>query len=54
LAAYPALQFKLEDVLWGMNSMVVYYQNQKGTRSAEFRELSASGKVSRVVAHYSA
>jgi len=54
LAAYPDLQFKLEDVLWGMNSVVLYYKNQKGTRSAEFMELSASGKVSRVVAHYSA
>jgi predicted ester cyclase len=54
LAAYPDLQFKLEDVLWGMNSVVLYYKNQKGTRSAEFMELSANGKVSRVVAHYSA
>jgi len=54
LAAYPELQFKLEDVLWGMNSVVLYYRNQKGTRSAEFMELSASGKVSRVIAHYSA
>jgi len=54
LAAYPDLQFKLEDVLWGMNSVVLYYKNQKGSRSAEFMELSASGKVSRVVAHYSA
>ena len=54
LAAYPDLQFELEDVLWGMNSVVLYYKNQKETRSAEFMELSVSGKVSRVVAHYSA
>jgi predicted ester cyclase len=54
LEAYPALQFHIEDVLWGINSVVLYYTNQKGTRSGEFMELSASGKVVRVVAHYNA
>ena len=54
LQAYPELHFHLEDVLWGINSVVLYYKNQKGTRTGEFMELSASGKVSRVVAHYSA
>jgi ketosteroid isomerase-like protein len=53
LDAYPELVFELEDVLWGLNSVVLYYTNQKGTRSAEFMELSASEKVVRVVAHYS-
>lgn len=54
LEAYPELQFHLEDVLAGLNSVVLYYTNQKGTRTAEFMELSASGKVARVVANYSA
>ncbi len=54
LAAYPELHFKLEDVLWGVNSVVLCYLNQKGTRTAEFLELSATGKVVRVVANYSA
>ena len=54
LQAYPELHFHLQDVLWGINSVVLYYNNQKGTRTGEFMELSASGKVSRVVAHYSA
>jgi hypothetical protein len=54
LQAYPELHFHLVDVLWGINSVVLYYENQKGTRTGEFMELSASGKVSRVVAHYSA
>ena len=53
LEAYPDLQFRLEDVLWGINSIVLYYSNQKGTRTAEFMELSAGGKVARVVANYS-
>ena len=54
LEAYPNLQFRLEDVLWGMNSVVLYYTNQKGTRTAEFMELPANGKVVRVVANYNA
>jgi predicted ester cyclase len=52
--AYPELRFNLEDVLWGVNSIVLYYTNQKGSRTGEFMELSAVGKVERVVAHYSA
>jgi len=52
LEAYPELQFRLEDVLWGVNSVVLYYINQKGTRTAEFMELSATGKVARIVANY--
>jgi predicted ester cyclase len=52
LEAYPELQFHLEDVLWGIHSVVLYYKNQKGTRTAEFMELSAAGKVVRVVANY--
>jgi ketosteroid isomerase-like protein len=54
LDAYPELHFQLEDVLWGINSVVLYYRNQKGTRTAEFMELSPSGKAARVVAHYNA
>ncbi len=54
LEAYPELHFRLEDVLWGINSVVLYYTNQKGTRTAELMELSASGRVARVVANYSA
>jgi predicted ester cyclase len=54
LEAYPELHFHLEDVLWGVNSVVLYYKNQKGTHTGECMELSATGKVVRVVAHYSA
>jgi predicted ester cyclase len=54
LEAYPELHFGLEDVLWGLNSVVLYYTNQKGTRTGEFMEISASGKVTRVVANYNA
>jgi hypothetical protein len=54
LEAYPELHFHIEDVLWGLNSVVLYYANQKGTRTAEFMETSATGKVARVVANYNA
>jgi ketosteroid isomerase-like protein len=54
LEAYPDLRFQLEDVLWGVNSVVFYYRNQKGTRTGEFMELTPIGKVARVVAHYNA
>ena len=53
LQAYPELCFELEDVLFGLNSLVLYYKNQKETRTAEFMELSSASKVARVVAHYS-
>jgi ketosteroid isomerase-like protein len=54
LEAYPEIDFRLEDVLWGVTSVVLYYTNQKGTRTAEFMELSARGKVTRAVANYGA
>jgi predicted ester cyclase len=54
LEAFPELHFHLEDVLWGVNSLLLYYTNQKGTRTGEFMDLSAIGKVGRVVANYSA
>lgn len=54
LAAYPELHFRLADVLWGVNSVVLYYANQMGTHTAEFMELSADGKIARAVANYGA
>ena len=53
LEAYPQLHFDLKDLLVGLSSMVLYYTNQKGTRTGEFMEVSADGKVKRVIAHYS-
>jgi predicted ester cyclase len=52
LEAYPDLHFHFSDVLCGVNSVVLYYTNQKGTRTAEFMELSATGKIAKVVANY--
>jgi ketosteroid isomerase-like protein len=53
LKAFPELRFELKDVLVGVESVVLYYLNQKGTRTAELVGFSAEGKVTRVAAHYS-
>jgi hypothetical protein len=53
LAAYPNLKFELIDVLCGVSSVVLYYVNQKGTRTGEFMEIDTHLKVIRVVANYS-
>jgi predicted ester cyclase len=53
LALFPNLQFELIDVMQGLASVVLYYKNQRGTKTGEFMELDADGKVVRVVANYS-
>lgn len=53
LEVYPNLRFELLDVLWGLSSIVLYYKNQKSTKTAEFMELGENGKIVRVVANYS-
>ncbi len=53
LETYPDLNFELIDVMWGLNSVVLYYINQKGTKTGEFMEIGLTGKVSKVSANYS-
>ena len=53
LALFPNLRFTLIDVMQGLSSVVLYYENQAGTRTGEFMEFNADGKVTRVVANYS-
>ena len=53
LELYPNLQFELIDVLCRLSSIVLYYRNQKGTKTGEFMEFAGNGKVVRVVANYS-
>jgi ketosteroid isomerase-like protein len=52
LQAFPNLTFELLDVMWGISSVVLYYRNQKGTKTGELMELDANQKVARVVANY--
>jgi hypothetical protein len=53
LEAYPQLRFELIEVMWGLSSVVLHYVNQKGTKSGEFMEMDAEGKIVKVVANYS-
>lgn len=53
LEAYPNLAFDLLDFMWGLSSIVLYYVNQKGTKTGEFMEFDTNQKVIRVVANYS-
>jgi hypothetical protein len=53
LELFPNLQFTLLEVMQGLSSIVLYYENQRGTRTGEFMEFDADGKVVRVVANYS-
>ena len=50
--AWVQPKFELLDVMWGLNSVVLYYVNQKGSRTGECMEFGPTGKVSRVVANY--
>jgi len=52
LEIYPDLKFELIDLMWGVNSMMLYYKNQKGIKVGEFMEIGSTGKVLRVVANY--
>jgi hypothetical protein len=52
LDAFPNLNFELLDVMWGISSVVLYYVNQKGSKTGEFMEFDANQKVARVVANY--
>jgi hypothetical protein len=54
LEVYPNLNFEIFDVMWGVNSVVVCYFNQRGTKSAELMELDGQGQVTRVIANYGA
>jgi len=39
--------------MWGLESVVLYYVNQKGSKTGEYMEIGPTGKVSKVVANYS-
>lgn len=53
LEVHPSLHFDSKEVLRGLNSVVLYYVNHRGTHTGEYMEISPQGKVRRVVANYS-
>jgi hypothetical protein len=53
LQAFPHLHFDLIDVLWGIETIVIYYVNNvRGNKTVEVMLLSAEGKILRVWANY--
>jgi hypothetical protein len=53
LQAYPNLRFDLIDALWGVETIVVYYSNNvRDGKSAEVMQLTPTGKIARIWAHY--
>jgi len=53
LDAYPDLRFTVLQVFAGEQSLVLYYVNQNGIKAGEFMQFDATGKVEKMVAHYS-
>ncbi len=49
----PALVFKLKQLLLGVNSLTLYYQNARGGETAECFEFNQNNKVIRSVSCYS-
>lgn len=47
----PSLAFKLLDVLCGVSSVLIYFEDDGAKRTGEFMELGPDGKVVRVVAN---
>jgi hypothetical protein len=53
LQAYPEIHFELIDVLWGVETIVLYYRNNvRGNKTAEVMQIGANGKVRHVWANY--
>lgn len=53
IQAFPNRRFDLIDVLWGVETIVVYYGNNvRGSKSAEVMQLTEAGKIRRVWANY--
>lgn len=53
LEAFPKLQFDLIEVLWGVETIVLYYANKaRATKTAEVMQLNSMGKVRCVWANY--
>jgi hypothetical protein len=53
LEAYPSLRFDLIDVLWGTETIVLFYLNNvRGSKTAEVMLVNAAGKIRAVWANY--
>ncbi|TLV03095.1 nuclear transport factor 2 family protein [Dyadobacter luticola] len=52
LNAYPDLHFDLNEILVGIDSVILYYTSVSNRKSGEFMQLDEEGKICLVKAHY--
>jgi len=53
IQAYPNLHFDLIEVLWGTETIVLlYFNNVRGSKTAEVLLLNSAGRIRRVWANY--
>lgn len=52
LQKYTDLRFELIDILYGVDTVVIYYHSILGKKSAEFFWFDSSGKAWKAIAHY--
>jgi len=52
LTKLPDLKFELRDVLFSMNTIVIYYQSVMNKMAAEVMFFNDQGKVVKSIAHY--
>ncbi len=53
LEKYPTLEFKLRDVLYGADSVTIYFESIEGKIVADVLVLGEDRKIRKVLAHYS-
>jgi len=53
LDRFPTVNFQLIETFGGSSSLIVYYVNHSGGRTCDFLQLDGTGRISKVVAHYS-
>ena len=49
---YPNLKFELLDVMWGLSSVVLYYVNQKGSRTGKVFRTDDEGQIRQLIARF--
>ncbi len=52
LKRFPQLTFRLDQVLTGVGSVVLYYRSVNNLQAAELMEFDGFGLISRVLGHY--
>jgi hypothetical protein len=52
VSKYSYMSLQLVEAACGLSSIVIWFVNQKGSRTSMYLELDPSGKIQRTVLHY--